>query len=312
MKSFANIDTATNIVKNIYPNAIDISFIEHGYDNLVALVDGKYAFKFPRNRYAYLRDEYEELVLRDLDSLTLLTIPKVLGKDKNPYYFITSFVPGDHLNTEQVRNLQVKKQQKVADKIAQFAFAMHSKLSVNKAMDHRRKLKLDTLKEEPWIIYFENKLNKITFPNNEQNKLAKEYYTKWKALTYLTPEVVVHDDLHNENLMFEGTNLVGIVDFGDTNIGHPEQEFRQMYRISEVMLDMVIQSYGELSHFKLNKEASILWAILQELAVYSEMLTNTEKNRPSYFRAAKNLQKWLPEGNWQIPVKDTNNFATKQ
>ncbi len=312
MTIFADTETAKEIIRHLYPEAKNIRFIEHGYDNMVGLVDDKYALKFPRNGYAYQRDQYEEQVLIDLESLDQLFIPKILGKGTNPPYFIASFVPGNHLSADEIRQLSVEQQEDIAEKIARFAYAMHSMLPVNQAMDHRRKLELDSLEEQPWVIYFEESLEKITFPNTQQDKLAKEYYKRWKSLQYDTPEVVLHDDLHNENLMFEGTNLTGVVDFGDTNIGHPEQEFRQMHRINETILDLVIKNYEQLSKLKLNKEAIILWAILQELAVYSGMLTNTKKDHPSFYRAAKNLQKWLPEGNWESSVKDINGVKSKQ
>ncbi|MBI2600400.1 aminoglycoside phosphotransferase family protein [Candidatus Daviesbacteria bacterium] len=271
----------------------------------MGLVDNKYALKFPRNQYAYLRDQYEEQVLLDLKSLNQLLIPKILGKGNNPPYFIASFVPGKHLSADEIRQLSTEQQEDLAEKIARFAYAMHSILPVDQAIEHRSKLKLDSLKGQPWVIYFEESLKKVAFPNPRQDRLAKEYYKRWKSLHYDTPEVVVHDDIHNENLMFEGTNLIGVVDFGDTDIGHPEQEFRQMYRINETILNLVIKNYEQLSNLKLNKEAIILFAILQELAVYSEMLTSTKKDRPSFYRATKNLQKWLPEGNWE---NDTTPF----
>ena len=312
MITFASVETARQIIKNLYPEAKNVRFIEHGYDNLVGLVDNKYALKFPRNEYAYQRDQYEEQVLLDLESLDQLLIPRILGKGHNPPYFIASFVPGKHLSADEIRQLPTKQQEDIAEKIARFAYAMHSLLPVDQAIEHRRELKLDSLKEQPWVTYFEESLEKMAFPNPQQDKLAKEYYKRWKSLQYSTPEVVVHDDLHNENLMFEGTNLIGVVDFGDTNIGHPEQEFRQMHRISETILNLVIKNYEQLSNLKLNKEAIILWAILQELAVYSEMLTSTKKDRPSFYRAARNLQRWLPEGKWEVLVENTNEVSSKQ
>lgn len=39
MSNFADVDTARQIIKQLYPEAQDIEFIEHGYDNLVGLVD---------------------------------------------------------------------------------------------------------------------------------------------------------------------------------------------------------------------------------------------------------------------------------
>ena len=60
---FANIDTVKKIVSDLYPKSKDITFIEHGYDNIVALVDKIYALRFPRGEGAYARGLYEKEVL---------------------------------------------------------------------------------------------------------------------------------------------------------------------------------------------------------------------------------------------------------
>jgi hypothetical protein len=88
---FADVDLAKKIISELYLNAKEINFVENGYDNLVALVDEKYAFRFPRNENAYARGCYEKLVLQDLNPLTEIAIPKILGEGENPPY-ITTFI----------------------------------------------------------------------------------------------------------------------------------------------------------------------------------------------------------------------------
>jgi hypothetical protein len=100
--------------------------------------------------------------------------------------------------------------------------------------------------------------------------------------------------------LFIKDELVGILDFGDINIGVPEQELRQLYRINDVVLDSAIKAYEEISGYKLNRDAIVTWAIAQELSVYSEMLEDKYTSSPSFLRAVDNLQKWLPEGDWRL------------
>lgn len=115
--------------------------------------------------------------------------------------------------------------------------------------------------------------------------------------------MVVHDDLNAENMLFQNHGLVSILDFGDAYIGLPEQEFRQLYRINDLILTAAAKKYEELSGKRLNIEASRAWAIVQELAVYAELLVKKDTEHPSFLRAAQNLTKWLPEGAWGIPSK---------
>lgn len=306
MTIFANTKTATQIIKKLYPDAKNVRFIEHGYDNLVGLVDDKYAFRFPRMQSAYMRSQYERLVLLDLAPLTEVTIPRVLGEGDNPPYVITSFVPGEHISSIEINKLSEEQQKSTGKGVARFAYAMHSLLSPKQALEQRKRFGLDSQEEEPWDVYFEKVINKQQFPTPEQDKLAKDYYNRWKNLKFTTSTVVIHDDLHTENLLFENGELVGVLDFGDTNIGTPEQELRQMYRINETVLQAAVDEYERLSGYKLNLEAVKVWSIIQELSAYSERLFSNNKNHPAFSRAARNLQRWLPDGNWESLLKDTN------
>ncbi len=121
-------------------------------------------------------------------------------------------------------------------------------------------------------------------------------------------------DLHTENLLFDNGKLIGVLGFGDTNIGTPEQELRQMYRINETVLQSAVNTYEQLSGYQLNLQACKIWSITQELAVYSEMITNNNTNHPAFSRAALNLQNWLPEANWLSTLKNNShtNFDLKK
>lgn len=309
MTTFADSETARTIIKKLYPEAKDIILVEHGYDNLVVLVDKKYAVRFPKYEGAYLRSQYEKEVLEEL-SFNGVKIPRVISQGQNPPYLVTTFVPGHHISSVGVNNFSQNKQKKFGEEVAKIAYAIHTRLSVEKARELRKRLKLDEQKEAPWPISFENVLFKNTLPTKTQDKLAKEYFKKWQTLTYSTPEVVIHDDLHTENMLFDDDMLVGILDFGDTNIGHPEQELRQLYRINDLVLVSAVKTYEQLSSYKLNLEAIKIWGIMQELESYAEKIMNNKPDHPSFVRAAKNLNYWLPEGNWEANVKITN--ASKQ
>lgn len=297
MQTFADAESAKKIIKKLYPDAKQVDFVEHGYDNVVALVDEQFAIKFPRYETAYLRDQYERLVLLDLANLEGFVIPKVLGRGDNPPHVILSFVQGKHLSVDDIDQLPNQKQKEFAQKLAKFAFKMHLMLSPKHARQQREKLGLEQM-DQPWVVYFEEVIVKVQFPRPEQDKLAKEYFAKWQNLEYSTPTIVVHDDLQMDNLMFEDNTLVGVIDFGDTILGNPEQEFRKLCRINDFVLQTAVETYEQLSGYKLNIEAIKLWAILQELAIYSDKLFKHDFDSAAYQRASKYLQKWLPEGNW--------------
>ena len=298
-QAYADADTAKRIAHELYPNAQSITMIEHSYDNIVALVDNTYAIRFPRDENAGARSRYEKHVLQHLETVADITIPQILGSHSNPVYLVTSFVPGQHISTQAIRTLSQGLQIEFAEKVAQFAYSMHSAFNLKHELKMRQELGLDALAEEPWAVYFRKTISEAAFPTPQQEAIAKEYYAKWDATCNVSPQNVVHDDLHTENMLFDADNhLIGILDFGDTNIGTPEQDLRQLYRINEDVLATAIRTYENLSGKKLDIKLAKTWAITQELAVYSEQLANGKTDHRTFKRACRNLNAWLGDGDW--------------
>jgi aminoglycoside 2''-phosphotransferase len=308
--AYVNLDRAKGIVGQLFPRATSVVVVDRGYDNLVIIIDGLYAVRFPRNENAYLRSQYEKLVLEQLGDFQAVTIPKVIGSHAEPPYLMTSFVSGVHLTSQEIDDFPPTLQQQLGEDVAQFAYHMHTAFSVEEALEMRRRLKLDELTEEPWDMHMRKTLSDYTFPTAVQDAVAKEYYDKWRKLT--GPLVVVHDDLHTDNMLFEDNRLHGILDFGDTNIGIPEQELRQLYRINAAVMQAAADSYSRLSGKTMDVEATKIWAIAQELAVYSGHLSTNQTEHHAFARACRNLNRWLPEGRWGAGLIDPHNPSIRQ
>jgi Ser/Thr protein kinase RdoA (MazF antagonist) len=105
---------------------------------------------------------------------------------------------------------------------------MHSSFEMKAELRLRKELGLDNLATgEPWPKYYEKVVHDGYFPTAVQDEIAKKCHAEWVARCATAPTVVVHDDLHTENMMLNDDNwLIGILDFGDTNVGTPEQELR--------------------------------------------------------------------------------------
>ncbi len=298
-QEFADKDIAEQIANALYPSAKSISMIEHSYDNIVALIDNSYAIRFPRNKNASTRSKYEKHILQKLEQISNVTVPMILNEHDNPPYLVTSYVPGQHLSTRTIKLLPDDLKTSIARKIARFTYSMHSTLDLNEELKFRHALELDNLAEEPWPVYMRTTIFDSTFQTMQQDAVAKEYYERWNNTCNVSPQVVVHDDLHTENMLFDDDHLlIGILDFGDTNVGIPEQDLRQLYRISEDVLQTAIREYENISGKRLDVEIAKTWAITQELAVYIEQLTNGKTGHRTFKRACRNLNTWLGKGDW--------------
>lgn len=298
-QKYADTDIAPSIAHSLYPDAQKITMIEHSHDNIVALIDTDYAVRFPRNSNAYLRALYEKRILEQLQDIETIAIPRILNEHAEPPYFVTSFMIGHHLGAADIRTFSWERQQEFARQVARFAYAMHKSLVLEKELPLRKELGLDEMAdEEPWPIYFKRIIQDVTFPTKKQDQIAKEYYAKWMELCDVSPTVVVHDDLHTQNMMFDGDRLVGIIDFGDANLGIPEQELRQLYRVSEEVAQVGLKEYENLSGRHLNIDALKAWCIMKELADYYNHFSNNRMSHHAFKRACRNLNEWFPEGEW--------------
>lgn len=299
-QNFADVNTARDIAHNLHPNAQSIAMIEHSADNVVALVDTKCALRFPKNKNAYDRGLYERRILKQLEDIQIVTIPRVLGENINPPYVVTSYVAGRHVTPDKIRKFSEEQQQDFSKSVARFAYIMHTSFEIDKELPIREMLRLDEHKDnEPWPVYYKKVVRDGNFSTATQNGIAKRCYEDWAKISNVAPTVVVHDDLHTENMMFDNDNhLVGILDFGDTNVGTPEQELRQLYRISEDVMMAAVQEYQRLSGLQLDVDAIKIWAIMKELADYSKRLEANDTSHHSFKRASCNLNIWLPDGEW--------------
>jgi aminoglycoside phosphotransferase (APT) family kinase protein len=309
--TFPDAKQAEVIAKATYPDAQNIRVVEHGYDNIVVLVDDLYALRFPRNEDAYARSQYEKQVLQHLETLETINVPRILGEHVHPPYLLTSFVAGEHLSPKDINNFPVTLQEELGKSVAEFAYSMHTAFSIEEARRIRKKLQLDSRAEEPWDIYFERLLSGSNLLTPEQDIIAKKYYAKWKKID-AQPLVVVHDDLHTENMLFKDNRLCGVLDFGDTNIGTAEQDLRQLYRINETILNAAANRYAELSGRHLNVETIKLWAIMQELASYAERLLTKNTNHHAFARASGNLNMWLKTDIWGKGLVRSHKAASYQ
>jgi aminoglycoside phosphotransferase (APT) family kinase protein len=295
MNFIDNKEKAEEVARNRYGNDTDIKIITIGYDNLIVIIDKKWTLRFPRDENALKRNQYETQILNELKIQKDVEVPVFIDESLNPPYFVTKYIHGNNLDSNKINTFSLEQQQNIGKQIALFAYTLHLNLKMEVVDRLRKEYGLDEA-EDTWCKTYNKMLAETKFPTSIQDNLTKKYFQLWKIKAEKSPSIAVHDDLHLDNLLFEGNSLVGVLDFGDTNIGTPEQEFRQLYRINEVILKSAVDAYAELSGKKIDIETTKIWAIVQEMSTYSERLE--QKNHPSYIRARKNLQRWIPEGEW--------------
>lgn len=272
----------------------EISYVEHGSDNLVVMVNHQMVFRFPRHAAGAARLTFETALLQKLQSkIKTIPIPKLTEVHNMPLYVIADYIPGEPLTVEQIKALSEDEQTAFGRTLAEFIVELHNAMSGLEVARLRHEALLDNL-DEPWPIYFNRLFVRQRLPNERLRPLVEEYYTAWQEYTATTKDqYAIHDDLHPVNLLFVGPKLSGILDFGDTNLGTVEEEMRWFYSMGDLVLNAAIQRYQEITGKKIDVQHVRLWAIMHELAIFVDRLGQDKTNDPSFVRAQANLQQWV-------------------
>lgn len=296
---YADRESALDFIGQLYPHAGSTVIIDHGYDNIVIIVDESYAVRFPRNTKAYLRNVYETIVLSKLQSITNPVLPVPLDSYLSPLAFVNRYVPGRHLNVDEIVSLPLSKKTELAEDFCNFVVDFQSRLSEKDIASAKEAAGLGDVQEEPWPDYFKRMISGKPFQSTDRQRVADSSYAKWMELVDVNNrQTVVHDDLHVGNLLFDNDNrLSGVLDFGLCDVGTVEQEFRQLARISEELLNIASEKYIKITGRPVDLEAAKLWAIMQDLAAYNKYVDG-EGNPPGLVRARYYLNKWFPDVNW--------------
>jgi aminoglycoside 2''-phosphotransferase len=273
----------------------EITYIEHGSDNIVALVNKEYVFRFPRNADAAKRLTFETALLQKIDkSIQAVSVPKVAKVRLQPLYTVSQYIDGEHLTGAQIQLLSEEEQVAIGRKAAKFIAQLSQSISSLEVQRLRTEAGVDSLRE-PWDAYFDRLFVKQILPNNILRPVVDEYYGIWKD--YIAREqrtFAVHDDLHTNNLLFVGPQLNGIVDFSEANVGSVEEEMRWLYAMGDTVLKSAIAHYQELTGSAVDYDHVRVWVTLQQLASFVKRLSSQETESPHFLRAQTNLRNWIP------------------
>lgn len=273
----------------------EVTFIEHGADNVVAVANKEYVFRFPRNAAAGARLYFETALLQKISKqLPAVQVPELVQVHTQPFYSVAKYISGEHLSAAEVQSLTADEQIAVGNKIATFSTQLNHAISGLEVRRLRTEAGVDGL-DEPWEPYFGRLFVTEALPNEKLRSVIQEHYGIWKE--YVKQEqrnYAIHDDLHPSNLLFLGAQLQGIVDFGDTNTGSIEEEFRWLFSMGDIVLKAAIEHYQQLTGTLVNYDHVKEWAIMHELSSYTSRLAKQDTESYPFLRAQEHLRSWLP------------------
>ncbi len=277
------------------PEVHEMSYVEHGADNIIALVNKEFVFRFPRNEDSAKRLAYETALLQKVYShVTAVKIPQVIKVHNRPLYTVASYIAGDHLAGAEVQALPESEQREVGYRLAEFVHQLNQAISGLEVRRIRTEAYVDGL-SDPWPIYFDRLFSQGHLPNEQLRSIVEQFYPLWHDyVMHEQSTYTIHDDLNSNNLLFLGAKLNGVVDFSDVNTGSIESEFRKLYVMGDTVVRSAINRYEELTQTKIDYDHIRVWAIMQELARFTDRLAKQQTNTFLFKHAQENLQRWVP------------------
>jgi len=215
-------------------------YINHGYDHVVIILDRKIIFRFPKS------NEYIKILK---DEIILLNYLKTKIKTNIPQYYLLAkdcsfagyhLLPGKELTVNRFKKLKSIKKINIANKLAIFLTELHTRKNIS--------LKKFKIKKEDGPKYFKTLLEdakKYVFPNltkPEQESFNMYFANLHKILFIKRPSVLIHNDLSDDHILLNKTNL-SIIDFSDRSIGDPARDFAWLWMYGDSFIKQVYEMY---------------------------------------------------------------------
>jgi len=267
-----------------------ITPLSHGLYNWAFLVNNQWVFRFPkRSSSSFNRLQTEAEVLKYMHGTLPLATPSVLEISKKPEYIAIQFLAGKTPNPFEVYGWKQADITAAATTLADFLVELHQQALPPGCLIQRYDFgkEIQDIAAETKLAQSMDRLKPGTLNYiAEQASIATEWLQKaQKAPDYM----VIHNDIHTENLVFDSSNLLtGVIDFDSVAYGLPELDFAL---IGSTMgwnaLQTAVARYQKQSGYSLDINA--IWALNVDYVV-SLMFKFTQRGR---LEAIPLLQWWL-------------------
>lgn len=274
----------------------DIHYIEHGSDNIIALINKQFVFRFPRSEWAAKRIVFETALLQELKGkIRIVPVPEFTQVHTYPLYTVARYISGSHLNTDDIRKMSPEDQRVLGTDIATFAVEVDKAVNRQEIIRLRLEAGVDTL-DIQWEKRFKELFEDKELPNAKLHPIVDRFYGPWKQTLSQDANVyTIHESLRPEALLFDCNKLVGIIDFGHITTGSEVYAFRWLYAMGDTVLEAAVDRFVQLTGQYIDIEHIRLWAIMQELAVFSELLAAQDTEGTGFRQARTRLHGWISD-----------------
>lgn len=230
-----DVDRARALIESQFPELRDVSVTEvaAGWDNVVHLVDERWAFRFPRRAIAIPGVHREIEVLPRLAAHLPLPIPepRFIGTPTDDYpwpWFGAAYLPGSELADS---GLPDERRVELGASLGAFLRGLHapalaSRIAASLPVDPMRRADMGFR-----IPHARRRLDQVIEAGFWQSTDAVErLITEATGLPPPPRTLVLHGDLHMRHVLVDDAgSATGIIDWGDVSAGDPSADLSIAY-----------------------------------------------------------------------------------
>lgn len=224
---------ARKLIEGQFPQLAPVSLVllGQGFDNSVYSINDQFTFRFPRRSMAVELLRTESQLLPALVPKLPLAIPEPLflgvPSDVYPWPFTGSRL----VQGETPGQLSHAQRMRAVEPLAMFLNTLH-RFPIATARDlgvpNDRMGRIDLVKRRPMLFSNAEKLIQCGYVQDGQ--AIQDFLSSFVCEGLDQRDTLVHGDLHFKNLIVDkqGT-LTGVIDWGDTHVGHPAVDLSIVY-----------------------------------------------------------------------------------
>ena len=204
----------------------ELRYLSSGDDSDTFLCNEQYVVKVPKRDSVRISQKREFELYRFLENCKLsYQIPAVVYQSDR--FNIMKYIKGERITYEQYHKLSEKEKDALAYDEATFLKELHSieiDCSVSLFSDALVNKKDKFLQDKKLLISILEKEQLLSDEMLEHIETIYENILNNAVLFKYTP-CLVHNDFSANNMIFRNNRLFGVIDFGDFNVGDPDNDF---------------------------------------------------------------------------------------
>lgn len=244
---------AAQLIEKQFPELkpAKVQKLGEGFDNSVFKVNDRYVFRFPRREIAAELIETENRLLPVIAPMLPIPIPNLQfqGTADDSYPWPFSGYP--MIDGTSPKQLTEEQRLMSTEPLAHFLRALHS-FSVDEAKRLRIPFdnfgRIDLSVRKPRFAENIDKIWEYQLIDADLNQALRKYLHTLPESFKEDIQTLVHGDLHIRNILVDDKGKVsGVIDWGDTHIGHPALDLSIAYSfIPPKGRTRFFQIYGEV------------------------------------------------------------------